>query len=288
MKHQAKILTLYKNMIVISILAMAAVSCGIQSSSAPTPIATQVVPTESASPTPVIVTETPVTVQPTSVPATAVPTSTPLPSATNVSGEVRIVYAAGATSGSVEGVLEPGQTQIFLVRAEAGQPLEVSTGSLNNDVTFSVTGVTDGKTLLSAAQKLTSWQTMLTVSQDYRITVYAGATTENFTLDVITPARIKFAAGAVSATEKGITPGGRIVSYILYALANQQMDINLTTTNNDALLSVYGFEDGQPYLRSAAGSNTFSMKLPATQDYVVQVVPMAGTEANYTLTITIK
>ena len=275
-------------MIVVSILAVAAVSCGIQSSPTPTQIATQVVPTDSASPTPVIITETPVPVQPTSIPATTVPTIPPSPSATSVSGEVRIVYAAGATSGSVEGVLEPGQSQIFLVRAEAGQPLEVSTGSLNNDVTFSVTGVTDGKTLLGAAQKLTSWQTMLTVSQDYKITVYAGATKENFTLSVITPARIKFAAGAVSATEKGITPGGRIVSYILYALANQQMDINLTTTTNDALLSVYGFEDGQPYLRSAAGSNTFSMKLPATQDYVVQVVPMAGTEANYTLTITIK
>ena len=288
MKHQTKILMLYKNMIVISILAVAAVSCGIQSLPTPTQIATQVLPTDSASPTPVIITETPVPVQPTSIPATTVPTIPPSPSATSVSGEVRIVYAAGATSGSVEGVLEPGQSQTFLVRAEAGQPLEVSTGSLNNDVTFSVTGVTDGKTLLGAAQKLTSWQTMLTVSQDYKITVYAGATKENFTLSVITPARIKFAAGAVSATEKGITPGGRIVSYILYALANQQMDINLTTTTNDALLSVYGFEDGQPYLRSAAGSNTFSMKLPATQDYVVQVVPMAGTEANYTLTITIK
>lgn len=288
MKQQDKFHRLFKNIITISILVMVAAGCGSQGSSAPTPVVTQAVPTATASPAPVIITETPATVQPTVIPATEVPTLIPLPSSTSESGEVRIVYAAGATSGSVEGVLEPGKTQIFLVRAEAGQPLEVSTGSLNNDVTFSVTGVTDGKTLLSSSQKLTSWQTMLTVSQDYKIEVYAGATTENFTLFVITPARIKFAAGALSATEKGITPSGQIVSYILYALANQQMDIRLDSANNDALLSVYGFENGQPYLRSAAGSKTFSMKLPSTQDYVIQIVPMAGMEANFTLNITIK
>jgi hypothetical protein len=164
----------------------------------------------------------------------------------------------------------------------------VSTGSYNNDVTFSVTGAKNGQVLLDGSQKLTSWQTMLTETQDYLIRVYAGASAENFTLNVITPARITFAPGAVSATEVGTTPGGLVVSYILRASINQQMDITLDAPNMSALLSVYGYQDGQPYLRSAAGSQTFSMKLPATQDYVIQVVPNAGQVANYSLNITVK
>ena len=251
--------------------------------------------TDTPVPTPVMVTATlvPTTpAPPTAVPPTAVPpTPTFPPTSTQVpvtSAAVRIKFAAGATSGSVEGELQPGQTQDFLVGASAQQPLLVSTGSLNNDVTFSIKGQTDGKTLSDVSQKLTSWQTMLTVTQDYLIHVSAGASTEKFTLNVITPARITFAPGAVSAKETGTTPGGLIVSYILRASANQTMDITLDASNLSALLSVYGFQDGQPYLRSVVGSQKFNMKLPATQDYVIQVVPNAGQVASYTLNITVK
>ncbi|HMN63121.1 MAG TPA: hypothetical protein PJ988_22330, partial [Anaerolinea sp.] len=149
------------------------------------------------------------------------------PAATASAAEVRIQFAAGATSGVVEGNLQPGQTQDFVLTAAAGQPLIVMTGSYNNDVTFSVSGKKDGKVLLPASQKSTSWQTLLTVSQDYLIHVIAGATTENFTLNVITPARIQFATGADNIVEKGSTPGGFVVSYILRAGLNQRMTISL-------------------------------------------------------------
>ena len=129
---------------------------------------------------------------------------------------------------------------------------------------------------------------MLTETQDYLIHVYAGASAENFTLNVITPARSTVPLGTVSATEIGTTPGELVVSYILRASINQQMDFTLDAPNMGALLSVYGYQDVQPYLRSAAGSQTFSMKLPATQDYVIQVEPNAGQVANYSLNITVK
>lgn len=239
----------------------------------------------------VLITPT-VAVTPTVVPQTAVPSTSVPPTAvlapTTIPGAVRINFATGATAGTVEGELQPGKVQKFLVGALANQPLIVSTGSYNNDVTFSVSGLKDGKTLLAASQKLTSWQTMLTVTQDYLIQVYAGASTENFTLNVITPARINFEPGTVSVTETGTTSGGLVVSYILRANVNQQMDITLDAPNKDVLLSVYGYQDGQPYLRSAAGSQTFNRKLPATQDYVIQVVPNAGQVVSYTLNITIK
>lgn len=274
--------TTFKTLTVLTVTALTMLSCGVLS----TPVPTLAVPTLAPTDTPVIA-PTATTVPPTHESPTAVPpTSAPAP--TSIPGAVRIDFATGATAGVVSGELQPGEVQNFLVGASAGQPLMVSTGSYNNDVTFSVTGVKDGKTLLDASQKLTSWETMLTESQDYLIRVYAGASTENFTLNVITPARIDFTPGAVSTTETGTTPGGLVVSYILRASANQQMDITLDAPNMSALLSVYGYQDGQPYLRSAAGSQTFSMKLPATQDYVIQVVPNAGQVVNYTLNITVK
>lgn len=282
-----KKLTKFKILIVLTVTTLTVLACGVLSTPAPTPA----FPTSAPTDTPMIVptaTGIPPTPQPpTAVPPTAIPpTSAPAP--TSIPGAVRINFAAGATAGVVTGELQPGEVQNFLVGASAGQPLMVSTGSYNNDVTFSVTGAKDGQTLLSASQKLTSWQTMLTETQDYLIRVYAGASSENFTLNVITPARINFASGAVSATETGTTPGGLVVSYILRASINQKMDITLDAPNMSALLSVYGYQDGQPYLRSAAGSQTFSMKLPATQDYVIQVVPNAGQVANYSLNITVK
>jgi hypothetical protein len=42
------------------------------------------------------------------------------------------------------------------------------------------------------------------------------------------------------------------------------------------VLSFYGCQDGQPYLRYVVEQNTFSMVLPATEDYIIQVVPRGG------------
>lgn len=277
----------------ILILLAAAVllaACGGQPAPTASPTSTAVLTTTSAPETPTLPAATstplPTTTPVASTATTRPPTSTP--AATASAAEVRIQFAAGATSGVVEGSLQPGQTQDFVLTAAAGQPLIVSTSSYNNDVTFSVSGKQDGKILLPASQKVSSWQTLLTVSQDYLIRVIAGATPENFTLSVITPARIQFAAGTDSIVEKGSTPGGLVVSYILRAAQNQRMTISLDVADDSALLSVYGFQDGQPYLRSAVGSKTFDMSLPATQDYIVQVVPNAGQVTDYTLHITVK
>jgi hypothetical protein len=169
-----------------------------------------------------------------------------------------------------------------------GQPLIVSVESSSQDATLSVVGQNDGKIYLDVAKNIRSWQTLLTTSQDYLITVYPGADAENFTLNVIIPARIAFQSGASSASVQGSTPGGLIVSYVIRGTANQQMDINLNSPDGNAVLGVYGYQDGQPYLRSAAETATFNLKLPTTQDYIIQVVPRAGQVANYTMNVSVK
>ena len=225
----------------------------------------------------------PATVQPTAVPPIVVSTQP-----ANIPNAIRLSFEAGATEGIFEGQIQPGQVMNFLVGASQNQPLLVATDSFNHDVTFAVIGITDGMVLLDSTQKLSSWQTMLNVTQDYLIQVIGGASTENFNLNVTTPARINFDPGAISAVRQGSTPGGFTVSYVLRANANQQMDIKLTAPNGNAVLSIYGYQDGQPYMRSVVESTVFNMKLPATQDYIIQVVPMAGQVAPYQMEITVQ
>ena len=237
---------------------------------------------------PAVISNTATSVPPTSKPPTPIP-ATAAPAATAiVPNPVRINFATGATTGVVENTIQPGQVQNYLVGASQSQPLLISSDSPNHDVTFSVIGLSDGKTLLHQADKSSSWQTLLTVTQDYLIQVYGGAGQENYTLSVSTPARVIFDPGAISATRKGTTPGGYNVAYVLRANLNQQMDISLNAPAGAAVLSVYGYQDGTPYLRYVVEQTTFSLKLPATQDYIIQVVPRAGAVTDYSITFTIK
>jgi hypothetical protein len=269
----------------VTILALSACNLPFPTSTF-TPIPPLVSASETYTSLPATETSIPPTLTP--IPTSLQPTASSQPTLTTVPGATYLNFASGATSGFVTGLIQPGQVIGYLVGAGKGQPMLISTDSLNNDVTFSVVGLSDGKVLLSASDKLSSWETMLTVSQLYLVQVIAGATSENYTLNVSSPARVTFAPSATFATLTGTTPGGLTVAYAVYALKDQQMNLNLTVPGGNAVLSVYGYEDGNPYLRYVVEQTTFSLKLPASQDYIIQVVPRAGEVASYTLTITIK
>jgi hypothetical protein len=163
----------------------------------------------------------------------------------------------------------------------------VMVNSLSTEITLSIK-TQAGATLLNAAQNTSNWQGILPGTQDYYLTLTGGSTTENFTLTVEVPARIQFAPGSISATRSGQTAGGYIVSYALYAKAGQKMTVKLSGTAGQAALSIYGFSDGQPYLRAVVEATDFNFILPATQDYMVEVVPRAGQVINYTLKVTVQ
>ena len=129
---------------------------------------------------------------------------------------------------------------------------------------------------------------MLSLTQDYLIQVIAAGSDESFMLNISTPARITFDVGSITKKLDGSTPDGLNTAYILRANAGQTMNLELTAENNNAVLSVYGFEDGNPYLRYVVEKSSFSMVLPKTQDYIIQVVPRAGMVVNYSLVITIQ
>ena len=221
---------------------------------------------------------------PTSFPptVTALPTSPPiLPTAT------RINFIPGATYGIVTGTIEAGKTQDFVLGALIGQPLQASVSSPKNDVTMSII-TANGVELLAAEQKSTSWQGSLPATQDYFFQLLGGAGTQNFTFWVSIPSRIQFDVGAISETVSGKTIDGNIASYVVAAQGGQTMDIQLTANPDVVALTVWGFNDGQPYIRAVMGSTTFNMQLPSTQDYIINVVPQGRQEVNFSLEVEIK
>ena len=98
--------------------------------------------------------------------------------------------------------------------------------------------------------------------------------------------RIQFAPGATSGEVQGQVGPGQIDEYVLKAQAGQWMLVDIFSPKSDVFLAVTGLGDGQPYLRSAAGTTGWQGKLPAAQDYSLKAVS-SGTSSPYTLQVTI-
>ena len=220
------------------------------------------------------VTTAPPTVQP------LIPTLVP-PQAT------RINFLTGATTGIVSAPIQSEQIQYFVVKASQGQPMIVMVNSLNNDVYLSIK-TEGGTSMLNQSSHQSTWEAMLPQTEDYYIGVYGGSSSENYTLTVEVPSRIKFLEGSISASVIGKTVAGYVVAYTILALKDQKMTVNLNTPANSAALTIYGYTDGQPYLRAVTGQTNFTFKLPATQDYIIEVVPMAGQVVNYSMDVSIQ
>jgi hypothetical protein len=218
------------------------------------------------------------------------PTSTLAPTnappASNLPSTTRINFATGGTEAQAEGSTQSGQTLHFVVGASKDQPMIVTLISPNYDAKLSVFGA-NGEVLLSASQQLTSWQGILPAAQDYYFGI-TGSSGADFLLNVVIPARIKFASGQNQITLDGQTSDIYGITYVVYALGGQKMDATLNTDPSVAALTIYGFSDGQPYARAQNGVTDFSMTLPSTQDYIIHVVPHTDQAANYQVTIKIQ
>jgi hypothetical protein len=201
---------------------------------------------------------------------------------------VRISFAKGATSGGVATTLAPYQVQSYVVSAGGGVPMLVNSDNFNT--TMTIFGASDGTVLVSnwsATKGLPGWQGMLPSTQDYVIQVIAPASSQHINFVVSIPARISFATGATSATKSGSTVNGNVVEYVAWAAAGQTMDLKVTSTNGPAVLLLYGFQLGQWMLYRNQFETEYSTTLPASQDYIIGVVPTDGTVVNYKLTVSI-
>ena len=215
------------------------------------------------------------------------------------SDAMRINFAPGTTSARLNSSITDRGRDYYVLSAEAGQEMSVEITSPNQDVLLSVVGA-DGTPYKRYQNGPPSWSSTLPITQDYYIEAVSVGPATDYTLNVSISAldggstndfppsdakRINFAPGTTSAQINGsVSEQGRN-DYVLSAQAGQEMSVEISSPNNDVLLSVVG-ADGTPYKRYQNGPPSWSSTLPATQDYYIEAVSI-GSATDYTLNVSI-
>jgi hypothetical protein len=115
-----------------------------------------------------------------------------------------------------------------------------------------------------------------------------GATEDciaSLTLPKTEPTRIEFAAGGTSAQVTGTLGQQGLGQYVLSAMQNQVMTVNLYPTR-PAVLVIWGL-DGTVLISDHAGATSWTGALPLTQDYYIDVRSLSGETLDYTLGVSI-
>lgn len=95
--------------------------------------------------------------------------------------------------------------------------------------------------------------------------------------------RVRFGPGETSTQIQGNIDMRGLDRYILQAQAGQLLSIEITSPNQDVLLTVIG-EDGSPLKRYQNGPPVWTARLRETQDYIIHAVSV-GPATAYTLTV---
>jgi hypothetical protein len=97
----------------------------------------------------------------------------------------RISFAPGSSAAAVEGAIVRGTQNTYLLRASAGQQMDLAISSLENNAVFSLAGP-DGQALEGArpGQDARAWSGALPLDGDYTLTVGSTRGNASFTLSV--------------------------------------------------------------------------------------------------------
>jgi hypothetical protein len=225
---------------------------------------------------------------PEAAPAAVAPPAAP----SDTTGLVRVQFARGTTSGLVDDSLGPGDTRGYLIGAEQGQVMMVHAitwterqGGTPEPATVRVYSVAEGRELTMPSAGGPLWSGRLPSSGDYAVRVSAAGPTA-YTLSVQIPRRITPTPGDPTAAIAGSAPSRAPVDYIVAGESGQTLAASVQ--ESDAVtLHVYGLDDGRQLAPLPERRRLWAGPVPATQDYVVSVVP-AGEGARYELTVTLR
>ena len=267
-------------------ILLAVISCNLNSSLTPSPVFPTALPVTPYSPTaaptsplptveltPAQPTDTPLPTAVPPLPTAAPATLPPAPTATTAPflAGTRLNMGRGRTVAYADSSVAAGGSAGYLVGAGAGQFMMAMINSANQTLYLQIQAP-DGSTLVSAGDKKNYWQGTLPADGDYLVSVVSSGSAGDFTLSVIIPARVVFAAGATSASMNATVGAHDITTFLMRALQGQILSVKIISTVGDVYLTIYGLQDGQPYIRSVTGATSYSFTLPSTQDYVIQCV----------------
>ena len=229
------------------------------------------------------------TLTPTPIPPTptTAPTETPQATSPTPSTLHTLTMASGQTETSATGHLDANQQAGFHFTAQAGQYLELAINTTDPTMILEVT-TPDNQPLVKAADQVQSWQGTLPANGQYQVTILSKDTPGDYSLAITIPVRVQFAPGTTSLTLQGTVAGQQVTTYMVKAQKDQTLSVSINSKGNDIFLSIYGLEDGQPYLRSMMGSTSASIQLPLSQDYMVQCVSNNAGEEAFEITISVK
>ncbi len=218
------------------------------------------------------------------------PTATPLPPSPTPSpapAVERILFERGATQAEIEGYLPDGSRARYVMGVAAGQFVEVNAavGATGPGLRFSIVGA---DSVVVKPMGEAHVRTVVPSTQDYYVELVSDVGATDYRLSVLIPVRVRFAAGATSATVAGSLEEGQMRHYVLRALGGQRMIVAPHATTGQVGMVISG-ADGQVLLSGRAGppGGVFDGILPVTQDYLISVQARGGIGADYTLAITI-
>ena len=212
---------------------------------------------------------------------------------TDTTGLVRVRFSRGTTSGLVNDSLGSGESRGYLIGAEEGQVMMIHAitwpvrqgGSPPPAATVRVYSQAEGRELEVPAGPGPLWSGRLPATGDYVARVAATGPTA-YTLAVQIPRRLTPGAGDPTAAITGTAPARAPVDYIVDGKSGQTLAASLRE-DDPATLHLYGLDDGEQLAPLSERRRLWAGRLPATQDYVVSVVPLEE-GATYELTVTLR
>jgi hypothetical protein len=205
----------------------------------------------------------------------------------NVVSGTRISMNTGATSVDVSGHVEKNGHTDYLANALAKQFMMIRINTTGKPLALEIQAP-NGSTLVKASEKKDFWQGTLPADGDYLISIVNSGGSTDFDFSLTIPVRVSFKPGATSASMDGVVRTHETNTYLLQARKGQTMTVKIDSSGDDIYLAISGLKDGEPYLQSDDGETTYTFKLPADQDYVIQCVSMADAKEKYTITFTVK
>jgi hypothetical protein len=196
-----------------------------------------------------------------------------------------IAFAAGTTMGTVSGSIAAGQLITYTINAGAGVPMILDVTSPATDVYLGLIQP-NGTLLLGTASHWIHWQGMLPQSGIYTIQLLGGAAADTYSLSAKIPVRVNFASGTSSIGLTSTTVNGLPFSYVFRCGLNQNMIVSLNVPATTAYLSISGLSSGY-LLNPATQANTWTGVLPATDEYIIEVIPVGGGVVNFILSVSV-
>ena len=194
-------------------------------------------------------------------------------------------HADGSTSTSLAAVLNDG-----------GQPSVASMFPLGQDLYISGVRVEDGEVVVSTRARNTAnpdtgtiAEVTRTIELDDNALTISSETTDDVGIrhpNEIRPTWTSLDAAGGVALQRALAPR-EAVTFVLRGAADQQLTLEAESAFDSAILSVQGLVDDSTLISRRAYETAVTATLPATQDYIVRLISVAGESLDVSLSYTL-